>query len=134
FFDEANPPRPVIAVVKNQFASDLLPILGRDGQYRVLRANNEFFLEEHGKATKTPYWGFSLLLIPGKKVKRMQAKGDQGTPVSPIVSEIPDPMIPDYLEAHHVGEYLSLVKGEIEDSVKWSLQATQDIYAGVNGG
>jgi len=133
FFDESNPPRPVIVVAKNQFASDMLPILGRDGQYRVLRANNELFQEKHGKATKTPYWGFSLLLVPGKRIKRMQVKGDQGSPVSPIVSEIPAQVDDDYLDAHHVGEYLPLIKGEIEDSVAWSLQVTNDIYAGVNG-
>src|SRR5256885_2143646 len=63
----------------------------------------------------------------------MQVKGDQGSPVSPIVSEIPAQVDDDYLDAHHVGEYLPLIKGEIEDSVAWSLQVTQDIYAGVNG-
>lgn len=133
FFDESNPPRPVIVVAKKQFASDLLSILGRDGQYRVLKANNELFQEKHGKATKTPYWGFSLFLVPGKREKRMNKDKTVGSPVSPIVGEIPATINAEYLEAHHVGEYLALVKSEIEDSVAWSLQASQDIYAGANG-
>ncbi len=133
FFDEENPPRPVIVVAKKQFASDLLPILGRDGQYRVIRANNEIFQEKHGKPTKTPYWGFSLLLTPGKREKRMSKDKTVGSPVSPITCDIPAKIDGEYLEAHHVGEYLPLVKAEIEDSVAWSLQVTQDIYAGVNG-
>jgi len=133
FFDEENPPRPLIVVAKKQFASDLLPILGRDGQYRVLKANNELFQAKHGKATKTPYWGFSIFLVPGKKEKRMNKDRTAGSSVSPIVGDIPATIDAEYLEAHHVGEYLSLVKSEIEDSVVWSREATDAIYAGVNG-
>ena len=133
FFDEENPPRPLVVVAKKQFASDLLPILGRDGQYRVLKANNEIFQEKHGKPTKTPYWGFSILLTPGKREKRMNKDRTVGSFVSPIASDIPAVIGAEYLEAHHVGEYLDLVKREIEDSVAWSRETTDAICAGANG-
>lgn len=136
FFDEENPAKPIVVVVKKGFANDLLPILGREGHHRVLKANDQGFLEKHGKATKTPYWGISLFLGPGKKIKRMNKDKSLGSVVSPIVSDIPAVITSDFLAAHHVGDYLDLVRGEIKTSnysIEWSLQESEKIYAGANG-
>lgn len=136
FFDEENPPKPVIVVVKKGFANDLLPILGREGHHRVLKANDQGFLEKHGKPTKTPYWGIALFLGPGKKIKRMNKDKSLGSVVSPIVSDIPAVITPDFLASHHVGYYLDLIRDEIKASnysIEWSLQTSQEIYVGANG-
>lgn len=137
FFDEENPPKPIIVVAKKGFANDLLPILGREGHHRVLKANDQGFLEKHGKATKTPYWGIALFLGPGKKIKRMNKDKSLGSVVSPIVSDIPATITPDFLASHHVGYHLDIVKDEIKASnysIEWSLQTSQEIEAGANGG
>jgi hypothetical protein len=136
FFDEENPAKPVIVVAKKGFVNDLLPILGRDGHHRVIKANDQGFLEKRGKATKTPYWGISLFLGPGKKIKRMNKDKSAGSTVSPIITDIPATITPEFLASHHVGYFLDLVREEIMDSnysIEWSLKTSQEIEAGANG-
>jgi len=136
FFDEENPAKPVIVVAKKGFANDLIPILGREGHHRVLKANDQGFLEKHGKPTKTPYWGIALFLGPGKKIKRMNKDKSLGSVVSPIVSDLPAVITPEFIASHHVDEYRGIVQDEIRASnysIEWSLQVSQEIEAGANG-
>jgi hypothetical protein len=134
FFDEENTAKPVIVVVKKEFVNDVLPILGREGHHRVLKANDQGFLEKNGKPTRTPYAGLSVLLAPGKKIKRMNGKGTLGSPVSPIVSDIPAIITADYIAAHRADEeYWRIIWEETKASnysIEWSLQVSADIYGG----
>jgi len=126
--------RPVVFVVGGKAMVDfMLSALGKDGHYRVLRANNAR-LEKQGIATKTPYWGFRLKLMPGEDV---DSKGKGGSSeVTKIVTDIPREISDEFLAAHHVGDYRQLVQGEIKASnysIEWSMQTSKDIYAGANG-
>src|SRR5581483_7995631 len=89
----------------------LLAALGKDGHYRVLRANNAR-LEKQGIKTKTPYWGFRLKLMPGEDT---EVKGNGGSSeVTKIITDIPRGEITDeFLAAHHVGLFRQLVQDEI---------------------
>src|SRR2546430_4809412 len=105
--------------------------LGKDGHYRVLRANNAR-REKQGVSTMTPYWGFRLALKPGEDV---DAKGEGGSSeVTRIVTDIPRGEITDeFLASHHVGDYRQLVQDEIkasDHSIAWSMQVSQEIYGG----
>jgi len=126
--------RPVIFVVGGKAMVDfMLAALGKDGHYRVLRANNAR-LEKQGISTKTPYWGFRLKLMPGEDV---DSKGKGGSSeVTKIVTDIPREISDEFLASHHVGEYKQLVADEIRASnysIEWSLQTSKEIYAGSNG-
>lgn len=123
--------RPVVFVVGGQAMVDcMLAALGKDGHYRVLRANNAR-LEKQGIATKTPYWGFRLRLMPGEDV---DAKGKGGSSeVTRIITGIPREITDEFLASHHVGEHRQMVQDEIKASnysIEWSMQVSQEIYGG----
>lgn len=124
--------RPVMFVGGGKAIVDfLLAALGKDGHYRVLRANNAR-LEKQGIKTKTPYWGFRLKLMPGEDIV---IKGNGGSSdVTKIVTDIPRGEITDeFLAAHHVGLFRQLVQDEVKASnysIEWSMQVSQEIYGG----
>jgi hypothetical protein len=123
--------RPVIFVAGGRAQVDqMLAVLGKDGHYRVLRANNAR-LEKQDIKTKTPYWGFRLTLKPGEDVV---IKGKDGSfDATKIVTDIPREITDEFLASHHVGGYRQLVQDEIRASnysIEWSLQTSQEIYGG----
>lgn len=124
--------RPVIFTVSGKaMVNCMFDALGKDGHYRVLRANNAR-LEKQGIATKTPYWGFRLTLKPGEDT---DVKGKDGSfEATRIITDIPRSEITDeFLASHHIGEYRQLVQDEIKASnysIEWSMQVSQEIYGG----
>jgi hypothetical protein len=123
--------RPVVFVANGMGLVDcMLQALGKDGHYKVLRANNAR-LAAKGLTTKTPYWGFRLTLMPGDDI---DIKGKKGSSeITAIVTDIPKEITGEYLAAHHVGQYRELVQKEIKESdhsIAWSLRVSQEIAAG----
>lgn len=123
--------RPVVFVGGGKAIVDfLLAALGKDGHYRVLRANNTR-LEKQGIKTKTPYWGFRLKLMPGEDV---ESKGKGGSSeVTKIITDIPREITDEFLASHHVGLFRQIVQDEIKASnysIEWSMQTSQEIYGG----
>lgn|ERR1041385_370530 len=125
--------KPVVFVVGGMgMVGFLLQALGRDGHYRVLRANNAR-LQEKGLTTRTPYWGFRLTLLPGDDVSVKGRKGS--SEVTKIVTDIPAEITAEFLASHHVGEYRELVQNDIREngfSIEWSLKTSQSIEAGTD--
>jgi hypothetical protein len=120
--------KPVVFTVGGKaLVNFMLAALGKDGHYRVLRANNARL----GKQGVTPYWGFRLRLMPGEDVE-VEGNG-KSSEVTKIITDIPREISDEFLAAHHVGEYRQLVQDEIrasKSSVPWSMEESEKIYGG----
>lgn len=125
--------RPIILVFTRSNVNDVLPILGEDGHYRVLLANDRRRAEQ-GKPTKTPYWGFYIDLGPGKKETRKNQSGTKSSIVSPVISKMPVKPLAvsmNYLDERHVSKFfdIDMVRLAARASVPWSIDASLAIYA-----
>jgi hypothetical protein len=125
--------RPVVFVVGGRGLVDcMLQNLGKDGHYKVLRANNALLTAKE-LSTKTPYWGFRLTLMPGDDVEVGSKEKKGSFEITSIVTDIPSKITSEYLASHHVGQYRELVQNEIKESdhsIAWSLRVSREIEAG----
>ena len=125
--------KPVYFVVGGKgMVGFLLEALGKDGHYRVLRANNQR-LQEKGSETRTRYWRFRLNLMPGDDVSVKGTKGSSD--VTKIITDIPQVITSEFLQSHHIGQWSDLVHADIKEndhSIEWSLKTSQEIEAGTD--
>ena len=117
---------PLLMTAKSTLTGDLIAALTR--QYEVLDQVDAFRALDKKPALLPPFYACSLPLGPGVEVARGKAQTKE---ITPMVARIPAPITKDYIRMHWMRrEWVELVEGLVDDTVRWSVAASAEIAAG----
>ena len=118
---------PLLVTVKSTLTGDLIAALTR--QYEVLDAVDALRAQDKKPPLQPPFYACSIPLGPGQEVAR--GSGGQTKEIAPIVANIPTPITKEYIRAHWIKrEWSALIEGMLDDTIRWSINASQLIGAG----
>lgn len=118
---------PLLLTLKSTLTGDFLAALMM--QFDVLQAIAAFRAESNKPPMDLPFYACAIPIGPGEEVAR--GSGGQSRDISPPVAKIPNPVTREYVKQQWIKrEWLSLIEGRIEDTIRWSIENSATISAG----
>lgn len=119
--------QPLLMTAKSTLTGDVIAALS--AQYAVLDAVDSFRADDGKAALNAPFYACSLPIGPGAEVAR--GTGTQTRAIVPPIANIPNPVTKEYVRSHWIKrEWVSLIEGMLDDTIRWSVTASQLISAG----